>query len=152
MNKGISLLEILVVVSVFAILGVIVTQSVILTLRGSKKSESQVRVRENINYALSVFERQVRNADSIDTCDATTLAYKDSLGNASTFSCQNLYIASGSASLTSQEDVVVTCAFTCDLLNTPPSVTIDIDAYEANVQGAEGERVTASTKVYLRNY
>ena len=68
LQKGMSLLEILVVVAIFSILGVIVTRSVLLTLRGSKKSESQVKVRENVNYALAVIERQLRNADSIVTC------------------------------------------------------------------------------------
>ena len=58
--KGMSLLEILIVVAVFSILGVIVTRSVLLTLRGSKKSESQVKVRENVSFSLGVIERQLR--------------------------------------------------------------------------------------------
>lgn len=152
LHKGMSLLEILVVVSVFAVLGILISQSVILTLRGSRKSESQVRVRENLNYALAVMERQLRNADAIDSCTPSILTYKDSLGNSTTFSCQNSYIASGAASLTSQQDVDVVCAFTCDLTSTPPSVTISIEAQEATSQGIEGAKVTALTKVYLRTY
>jgi type II secretory pathway pseudopilin PulG len=152
LNLGLSLLEILVVMSTFAILGILVTQSVVLTLRGSRKSESQVRVRENLNYALSIMERQLRNADSIDSCLPSVLSYKDSLGNVSTFSCQNYYIASGSASLTSQQDVAAWCEFTCDLTSTPPSVTISIDAQELTSQGVEGASVTATTKIFLRTY
>jgi prepilin-type N-terminal cleavage/methylation domain-containing protein len=49
-NKGLSLIEILVVVAIFAILGIIVSSALVLTIQGTKKSESLVRVRENINY------------------------------------------------------------------------------------------------------
>ena len=155
MNKGISLLEILVAVAVFAILGVIVTQSIILTLRGSKKSESQVRARENLSYALSVIERQLRNADSITSCNAGTVAYKDSQGVSSTFSCvsgADSYVASSSARLTSNEVLINTCLFTCDLISSPPSVTISLEATEASATGIEGAQVSSSAKIYLRTY
>lgn len=157
MNKGMSLLEILVVVSVFAILGIIVTQSVILTLRGSKKSESQVRVRENLNYALSVIERQLRNADSVTTCpnpDSSRIDYSDSLGNAASFSCIEAYVASGSARLTGSEIEVTACSFTCEagVSVNPPAVTVSLEAKEASAIGIEGAQVSSSTKVYLRTY
>ncbi len=150
-----SLLEILVVVAIFAVLGIIVTQSVILTLRGSKKSESQVRVRENIGYALSVIERRLRNADSITSCDGQTVTYRDSQGISSTFSCvsgADSYVASASARLTSSEVLINTCSFVCDLTSSPPSVTVSLEATEASATGIEGARVSSSTKVYLRTY
>ncbi len=89
---GLSLIEILVVVSIFAILGIIITRSVILTLQGSKKSESLIRVRENLDYAKSVIERQIRNADNAEcpNPDTTLLNYTDQFGNKTSFSCTNI--------------------------------------------------------------
>lgn len=158
MQKGMSLLEILVVVAVFAILGIIVTQSVLLTLRGSKKSESQVRVRENINYALSVIERQLRNADALDSCSSSRVDYKDSDGLSTYFSCQisgsDSFVASGSARLTGSEISISSCEFSCDLGSSSsyPWVGVSLGATEAEAKGVEGASVTATTKVYLRTY
>lgn len=163
MRKGMSLLEILVVVAIFAILGIITTRSVLLTLRGSRKSESTLKVRENVSYALSVIERQLRNADSVDieTCTGARVDYKDNFGNPASFSCVNMggedpYIASGAAQLrlTSNEVVVTTCSFTCEAGTSanPPFVDVSIAAKDAQAIGIEGASVTSSTKVYLRTY
>ena len=160
--KGMSLLEILIVVAVFSILGVIVTRSVLLTLRGSKKSESQVKVRENVSFSLGVIERQLRNADSITTCpntDITRIDYKDEFGGAASFSCIGLggadpYIASGSARLTSNEITIESCSFVCEIgtSSNPPSIDVSIVASDPNAVGIEGSTVTTSTRIYLRSY
>ncbi len=155
MKKGMSLLEILVAVTIFAILGVVITRSVILTLRGSKKSEDVVKVRENISYAFSVIERQLRNADSIIECPNITtpsvLDYKDQLGAASTFSCVGIgsadsYIASGSARLTSSGVVLESCDISCvsGASNEPPFVTVSVTTSDP--------QISQGTKIYLRNY
>lgn len=161
-NKGMSLLEILVVVAIFSILGVIITRSVLLTLRGSRKSETQVKVRENINYSLTVIERQLRNADSIVECpnsDTTKIDYIDDAGSASSFSCQGVggndsYVASASARLTSDEIEITACSFVCTegTSANPPSVDISINAMDVNAVGIENTQVTTSTKIFLRTY
>lgn len=163
--KGLSLLEILVVITIFAVLGILVTQSVLLTVRGSKKSESLVTVRENLNYAMGIVERQIRNADSIDCTNstATELKYSDQDGNNSSFWCigignENSYVASGSAGLTSRltgDTIKVNrCSFTCnsgDSVN-PGHVDIDIEAQLINSTGIEKSIVSFTDKIYLRNY
>jgi len=157
MQKGISLLEILVAVAIFAVLGVMVTRSIALTLRGSKKSELTLKVRENISYSLSVIERQLRNADSITSCnDDMRVVYIDSFGNSGSFSCEGMdggdaYIASGSARLTSNEVKITKCTFNCTSSD-PPAVNVSITAIDSQAEGVEGASVTASTKVYLRTY
>lgn len=160
--KGMSLLEILVTVAIFSVLGVIVTRSVLLTLRGSKKSESQVKVRENINYSLAIIERQLRNANSIVVCpnpDSSRIDYKDTFGNATSFSCVSIggadpYIASGSARLTNNEVKITSCSFVCaqGLTTNPVSVDVSIEAVDANAVGIEGAKVSATTKIFLRDY
>lgn len=159
--KGMSLLEILLVVALFSILGVIITRSVLLTLRGSKRSESTLKVRENISYSLGVVERQLRNADSIVECpnpDTSVIDYVDEFGNSTNFSCEDIgtdgYIASSSARLTSDEVEITSCSFSCVQGNSanPPAVTVSISAEDADVTGIEGASVTTSTTIFLRTY
>ena len=160
--KGISLIEILVVIGVFAILGVLSTRIVLLSLQGSKKGDSQVKVRENIDYAVSVIERNIRNAESITPCpnlDPLVLTYLDSDNISTTFSCITPgalgYIASGSARLTGDEVAVTSCTFSCTegTASTPPEVGIDIVAVDAGTAGSkEGGSITVSTKINLRTY
>jgi prepilin-type N-terminal cleavage/methylation domain-containing protein len=158
-SKGLSLIEILVVVAVFAILGVIATRSVLLTLRGTKKSESVVKVRENLNYALAVIERQLRNSESVACGQPGTVNYKDSSGVDTYFFCENVgpasgYIASGSARLTSSDITITACSFTCSPSDssTLPSVTIFLIGQSVGTTGTEGSQVSVQTQIFLRTY
>lgn len=156
--KGFSLVEILVVISVFAVIGILSTRSLFLTLRGAKKSDSLVRVRENINLALSVMERQIRNSESI-TCPSSgvTLSYISLEGVDTSFSCTtgpNGFIASGSARLTSADISVTSCLFTCSQtdLNTPPLVKVSITAEDNISTSVEKGSITTETQIVARNY
>lgn len=159
-ESGISLIEILVVVTVFAVLGVMVSSSLVLTIQGTKKSESLIRVRENLNYSLAVVERNIRNANEILECpnsDTSKITYLDKNGVSASFSCVGVgqpdsYIASGSARLTSNTIKITSCTFTCtqDLSN-PPSVTVNVAIQDASATGVQSSSVTAESKIYLRN-
>lgn len=158
-NKGFSLVEILIVITIFAVIGLLSTRSVFLTLRGAKKSDSLVRVRENVNYSLSIIERQLRNSESVTCPNPSTniLNYVSLEGTATTFSCvtagTDKYIASGSARLTSSDIIVSSCAFTCTVgVNTPPSVKITVEAVDANSTTVEKGTVTTQTEIVVRNY
>jgi len=161
-TEGLSLIEILVVVTIFAILGIIVSSSLMLTLRGAKKSESLMKVRENLNYSLAVIERNIRGASTILDCtnsDTKKITYLDQNKTSTSFFCVNTgaagsYIASGSARLTSDSIKIVSCSFTCahpDLSN-PPSITIDLTVQDASGTGIESSVVSAKSQIYLRNY
>jgi prepilin-type N-terminal cleavage/methylation domain-containing protein len=162
---GFSLIEIMVVITIFAVLGIIVTSSIILTLAGTKKSEALIRVRDNLNYSLAVIERNVRNANSVPDCpflvsdNDRVIRYLDQNGYPASFSCINpgsdgSYIASGSAKLTADNIKIVSCSFTCTLSDsiTPPLVTIDITVKDASTSGIQSAEVSATTQIYLRNY
>ncbi|MGA3292117.1 MAG: prepilin-type N-terminal cleavage/methylation domain-containing protein [Candidatus Microgenomates bacterium] len=160
--KGFSLIEIMVVITIFAILGILVTGSIILTLQGTQKSESLIRARENLNYSLGVIERNIRNANSIPDCSGTasnTISYLDENGNPASFSCVNTgsddsYVASSSARLTSSVIKITDCSFICTPPDSdnPPLVTINLSVQDASASGILGASVTASTQIYLRNY
>lgn len=160
--KGLSLIEVLVVIIIFAVLGVLVTQSVILTLHGSQKSESIIRARENLDYSLNIIERQLRNANGVTSCDninTSIINYLDQNGVISSFSCVNTggansYIASGSAILTSNTVKINVCSFTCTpaSMNTPALVKVELSIQDALLTGIRSASVSASTQIYLRNY
>lgn len=163
---GISLIETLIVIGVFAVLGILSTSAVLLSLQGSKKGDVQIKVRENLDYAISIIERQLRNAGSVSplTCSGAPLSvinYRDSNNISTSFSCVTTssdgYVASGSANLrlTSEEIKVTTCSFTCTagVGSVPPKVIITIDAVDAGTGGSkEGATVSISTEINLRTY
>ena len=65
MRKGFSVIEILVVVGVFAIIGILATQSTTLSLRSSKKSDSIVLVKQELDNAASNVERLLQTAGTV---------------------------------------------------------------------------------------
>lgn len=163
-QSGFSLIEMLVVIFVFSLLAILLTQSLTLTLRSTKKSDSIIESRENIQFALNVMERQIRNARGL-TCPApdtpsNTLSYIDEYGNNASFTCttsgSDSFIASNSASarLTSNKVRITNCSqvFTCNAVDIPHSVDITITGGNATVSGVEGSSVSLTTKVLLRNY
>ena len=161
MKKGISLIEMLIVVAIFAVLGVIISRVILTTLRGSSRSDNLVKVRDNLDYALSVMERQIRNAESVSPCpnsDTTRIDFRDSNGIAAYFACTNVgaggYVASGSARLTSDQVAITACSLTCSPAagRVPTSVDISLEARGANQTGIERAVVTAATKIFLRTY
>ncbi len=158
-RQGFALIETLVVVLLFAVLSIIATQSLATTLRNVRKTDNNTKVRQSLDFAVSVIERQVRNANSITSCaNPQALLYSDAIGQATSFSCfpnaTNGYIASGSARLTSDQIIVTSCSFTCSAATntTPPSVDINLTARDAGVINAESAAVTVTTKVFLRTY
>lgn len=162
-GSGFSLLEMLVVVSIFAVLGILVTRSVVLTLQGTQKTESLIRARENLDYSLNIIERGLRSANSIPICpnpDTSTIGYLDQDGQPASFSCVNSnsgsYIASGSANLrlTTDSVKILNCSFSCTPSSAagPPHVSVDLAIQDASASGIPGTEVTAQTQIYLRNY
>lgn len=169
-KKGVSLIEVLMVIAVFAILGILVSRVILITLRGSSKGDSLVNVRSAVDFSLAIIERQIRNAKEITTtpCEDedgnkisyTRIDYVDANGSAGVFSCQmsaaQPYIASGSANLrlTGVNISVTSCNFTCTeaVGNTPPSVTVNVSAQNYGTTGTDTSSVTSSTTIYLRTY
>lgn len=162
-KKAVSLFEIVIVVGIFAMIAVFTTRSTFLTLRGSRKSDSQIKIKENLEYALSIVERALRNSDVVSSvCDGgnlTRIDYTDSQGAPTFFSCESVgqtsgYIASGSARLTTPDISITGCSFVClpQEGGVPTEITINLEGKEVNSSGLESSSVTTSTKIFLRNY
>lgn len=181
-NSGFTLLELLVVIAVFSVLAVLATQAIFLTLRGALKSESIRQARENLDYAMGVMERQIRNASEIvertspdSICDGTTapvmqqIRYKDQDGVEAYFQCETDatgkgFIASYSAvmspptkyRLTNENINVTNCTFVCNPgssgSNDPPSYDITLDAVVTGGRSVEGASLSLKNKIFLRTY
>lgn len=174
MKKGFSLIETLVVVGLFALVGIIVSQSTATSLTGSRKADASIKVRENLNQALSVMERQIRSAQSItSTCAAggTTsenISYVDQSGNSAGFSCNpnpnctttsTTAVSSTSAvstdRITSTDTLCITaCQFVCTRVNSnlPPTVDIILEGRSKEATGVEDTAIRVQTSVNLRAY
>jgi len=153
-TKGFSLFEMLMVTLILGILGAVTTQIIFLALKSSTKSESTVFVRENLNYAMSIMERELRNASSISCTSESRIDYKNFLGLDSSFSCTETQIASNSAQMTGDNISITGCNFLCDqaVAGRPAAVTIHLSAKNTNKSGADASAADISTKIYLRNY
>lgn len=166
-GTGFSLIEMLVVVFVFSVLGVVSTQILALSLRSAKKSESIIEVKSNLEYTLSNMERLLRNAKNIEPSTTTKLNYKDSEDRLAWFECvtsgTDTYIASGSSLLgtvrVTANDVIVNCVDVFEPIyydegsGMQDMVTIELTGVDAELgAGVEGASVTVSTQVKLRSY
>ena len=162
-SMGYSLIELLVAISIFSVIILMTTQAIVLSLRSSRKGESLITVRENIDYAFGVMERHIRSAEDPITCsaDEKTLNYTDRWGFPASFSCvggaNDGYLASGSAALTSSE-VIIDCdntpIFICNIPggDVPPSVEIEVTGSKAGETAVEGAIVSTNTRIQLRTY
>lgn len=158
---GFSLVEILVVLAVFSVIGVIVSQSILSTLRGSKRSDSDSKVRENLDYAMAILERHLRNAktatctgtnriDFVDQRDTATYFTYNVVGSNCSTDC---FIASGSARVTSSDVKITAASFVCSAGTSavPTAITITLTGEDALAQGTEKSRITTSSKIILRS-
>lgn len=166
MKKGFSLIETLVVVALFAFIGIVVSQSTAVSLTGSRKAEASTRVRENLNSALGVIERQLRSAKSISSCTNTRVDFINEDGASSTISCNPssnctsttqtyVYLNSSTFRLTNTDSVCLTeCQFTCTQAsaNVPYSVNVVLEGRSKNEIGVEDTTIRTGTSVNLRAY
>lgn len=156
MKRGFSLFELLIVLSLFVILALLAGQVFFAALRGTAKTEVVRDVRQNAGFAVSVMERQLRNALKVESCDGTQVTYLDQDGFSTSFSCvggTDSYIASGGARLTTPDVVVPSCSITCPVVSGTASV-IEIDFSLEQKSGIRAEETAAysvSTRVILRN-
>lgn len=170
MNKGFSLLEMLVVVTIFAIIALVTSQAIILTLTGTHKADAISKVRQNVDFTMEAISRQLYNAKSISQCpnaDTSKITFTDQNNNNVTFSCVNVNnsnqpsaVASTSGNLTGSDIVITSCSFVCNpaVGSAPPYVTITISAKQLTATGTSGitggqnnAPVTSTTQVTLRS-
>lgn len=126
MNKGFTLLEVIVSVSIVAVVGVAITQAFFSTTTSGSKSQALQEIKQNGDYALSIMERMIHNAVRVtNTCDANgeltpALSIQNLDGGTTTFGCQafesytRIASSSGSAVVYLTDKGISLGAATCD--------------------------------------
>lgn len=156
-QTGFTLLEILVVISVFVLVIALVNQIFFSTLKGTSKSQATSTVKQNGNYAVSIMQRSLYGAREITQCLSDRVAYLDLEGKPASFLCLGAgtdagYIASGSARLTSEDVSLTNCVIRCTTAGASTEVDISF-----GLKRKVGERVEEKTtlpfqtRVILRN-
>lgn len=161
MKNGFSLIEILVGVALFAVLGTVSSVMLLSTMRGARKAEVINIAKNEGQFALNSITQMARFAKAA-TCGSTislTLTKTDDTDvsyDLVTVTGRGT-IASGSADLTSQKMNVTECAggmFTCNGRNV--RICFNIDAAGASdvteSAGTVGTGIKFVTTVVLRNY
>ncbi len=163
-TNGFSLIEILIVVGLFATLSLVATLAITFSLRGSNKSEAIGNLRSKIDNATQIMSRQLRNASSIQACTGLpvdNIQFYDQTGTLNMFSCLGVgsgdgYLASSSANLriTSPDINITSCVFTCTQGNagSTDTVLINIKATNKATISTESTTIDISTSINLRNY
>ncbi len=168
-KTGFTLIEILVTVGILGMIAVIGSGMFFSILRGSTKTKTLQLVKQNGDYAISVMERMIRNAKSVNG-GGSSIAIVNPDGKTTTFNCcgsgSNLMIASQSgtlsceeARLTSSEVKVDICSF--EVTSGEPGVrpaVVKINFTLSQAPPAGGARpeeqasINFQTTVSLRNY
>jgi prepilin-type N-terminal cleavage/methylation domain-containing protein len=165
-RNGFTLIEILVVMSIVALISVFGLSFLSTILKGSSKTNIISELKQNGNYVLDVMSYYIRNSVSIDSCAGSSITLRQWDNTTVTFTKINQddvnkinsKIASNSSSLTNSDSVsgvsVASLNFTCDS-SKPPVVNIDFSltqsAWAQNSAEFTGS-VPFSTTVSLRTY
>ncbi len=155
-SRGFSLIEILVVMLIFSVIAIVTTQTLLVSLTSTRKSQSNTRVRENLEYVVSVMERHIRNANSINTteCTPARISFIDENNLPSAFSCDANAVNSSSGQLTSEQIEITNCNFVCHQASggVPDYVEINITGRGKDLSSSESTPVSISTRIQLRVY
>lgn len=154
---GFSLLEMIVVVSLFGLAGATFVSFLFASILGNSKAEIVKDVRQNGSWALAVMEGLIRTAVDLESqCTAAqTITVRNRDNALTTFDCSGNRIASNSAYLTSSNLVVSDCSIVCDgEVGTSPTVTIHFDlsrAQSEDLRTSEKAVIEFETTVIIRN-
>jgi len=167
--QGFTLLEMLVTISLLALIATTGTQLLTTILKNSSKARIGQLVKQEGNFAMMAMERTIRNAKSIDissipcSSEMTKLALVNYNGDDLAFEFINIgasgYIASEGASIkpiTSDAVEVSSGNFECDsgLDNSPAMIKVDFTLKQANssLRPEETVSIPFHQTISLRNY
>ncbi|MDO8452526.1 MAG: type II secretion system protein [bacterium] len=161
MKKGFSLIEVLIVIAIFSIIALVISQTLFTILKGSAKQEVSATIKQEGNYIIAAMERAIHNSKSITACGSGRIDYMDADARPGSFVCDTTAgtVASGSATpivITGTRVSVTGCSFTC-LPAVPPYKSVDVNlTFQARdtagtLRAEEKSRVQLRTKILLRN-
>lgn len=171
-KSGLTLIELLVSLGIFAIIAVMGSNLFFSILKGAVKSRIIQEVKQNGDYAISVMERMIRNAVSLDECDPNNLYVVitnpdmdkrqtrfefcddlDLIASRSGLLAEGEFLVCDKARLTSNKVKLVSGSFTCSPSENPNKVVIQFTLKQAQevARPEEETSVDFKTSVVLRN-
>lgn len=164
-RRGFTLVELLVAVSLIGIVGGIATIILFTTLQGASKSDIMREVKQNGDYAISVMERMIRNANSVVVgCPAgpgsqirpsLTIKNRDNQTTSFALSLSGDQIASTGGMLTNNKVTASNLLFTCTRTRGSPdvvSISFDLAQRAITFRPEERASINFKTTVSLRTY
>jgi prepilin-type N-terminal cleavage/methylation domain-containing protein len=169
MNRGYTLLELVVVVGVLGFLSIAAVGLFLSSIKGGGKVEVKTVVKQNGQFALNTmvqFARQSRQVVGCSPVPNTRVELLLKSGDRVTFSCEDVgtatgYLASASSALvsrmTSAEVTVDSCSFICvadeqGLRGPRVGIDFSLSQSDPSAKVTESATVDFSTGVYLRGY
>lgn len=155
---GFTLVEMLVVTGLFAGIAVLVGTLVGTSMKGVRKSESAMKVRSELENAVSIIERSLREAknNSVSCLDpqnqSSSLTFTDQNGISENVRCNSGRLVMNDSDLTGANVNFNNCSFDCSSLLSNGVVVINLTASSLNVSGVESDLATVSSRIFLRNY
>ena len=169
-SLGFTLIEVLVVISILAIVGGVFTMSIVSFTTSKNKSSSLSEVKQNGDYALSLMEQNIRNSAPPVSCNSPIndqVTIRSENGSSQVIACvetglANSRITIGPATsiatnptLVSRSIRVTSCSFTCQTGTSFSSdgvaIAFSLSLNSASTQVSERSQETFSTTVFLRN-
>jgi prepilin-type N-terminal cleavage/methylation domain-containing protein len=156
-NKGYSLMEMIVVISMLGLVGVIVSGFLLSTMKANSKAEITKEVRQNGDYALSVMQGMILNSLSVSCPNSTTIRVTDLNNQLIDFVCNTAEgkISSNSASLTGSNVAVKSCSFSCTSSPGKPTrvvINFSIGNKGTGLRPEEKSTINFKSEVVTRNY
>ncbi len=164
-HRGFTLIEVIVVLGIFAVISAMVPLIFSSILKNTNKSYLSGIVRQEGSYAVSVMESLLRNAEDVSgSCQTgmTSLKILDNGGQESEFICVDAglaggYIASNSARLTTTKVKLSDCSFNCESFgeSLPKKIGIDFtlsQAAEGTLSPENSFSMTFQSTVSIRNH
>jgi prepilin-type N-terminal cleavage/methylation domain-containing protein len=150
-STGFTLVETLVVVSLFSVLALITAQSLVRVISNSSRTASSAKLRENMEYAMGIADRSLRNAKSITSCTTTptrkiTYVTGEDLVESieCTTSAGRTTFRKGTERLLTQDVNVTTCSIVC---SSEPGSTV-LNKVEITLEGADTTSSYSASKPY----
>ena len=155
-NKGFTLIEMLVVVSLIGLVAVTASGFLLVSLVSSEKATVIKEIRQSGNYALSVMEGMILTSVSVGCTAPSVVNVRDKDQNLTSFVCQEgAGISSSSASLvnlTSADVVVSGCNFYCSVEpGIPSKVHLEFVIQKGTAGSRPGERASAKFETEVLN-
>lgn len=152
-QRGYSVFEILVVVTLFVLIVAVANQTFFASIKGQNKSEATTNAKQNANYIISVMERALHSATAVSSCTSTLINYSDSAGAQKTFSCSGGTVLTSGVSLTTSGVTVSSCNFSCVTEGGSKTVeiTMTVSQSGSNLRVDQTASTQVQTRIRLRN-